>query len=88
VGCRQARPKDELVRIVRRADGVVVVDASGAAPGRGAYLCGEPSCLERGLRRERLAHAFRKPSRPAADLGTMIATMVNARRTSARVPVE
>jgi predicted RNA-binding protein YlxR (DUF448 family) len=86
VGCRQARPKDELVRIVRHADGAVIVDAQGTSRGRGAYVCGEPACIERGLRRDRLAHAFRKPSHAAPEVGPAIAALVNARRTARRVP--
>ena len=60
LGCRQRRAKRELVRLVRRADGVVVRDASGAAPGRGAYVCADAAlrwsaCVKGG----RLSHAFR-----------------------------
>jgi uncharacterized protein len=61
LGCRQRRPKRELVRLVRRVDGVVVV---GTRPtGRGAYVCAEPECVERALKSGRLAHAFRAACR-------------------------
>ena len=59
LGCRQRRPKRELVRLVRRTDGVVVHDASGGAAGRGAYVCGDAACLERALKAGRLAQALR-----------------------------
>jgi predicted RNA-binding protein YlxR (DUF448 family) len=45
VACRTARPKRELVRIVRTPDGRVVLDESGRLPGRGAYVCRTASCL-------------------------------------------
>ena len=61
------RPKRELVRLVREADGVVDVDRCQRAPGRGAYVCIDPSCIGRGLKGGRLAHAFRQPSRIAPD---------------------
>jgi len=61
LGCRTARPKRELVRLVRRADGRVVVDARG--PGRGAYVCAEPGCVEKALKAGRLGHAFRAACR-------------------------
>lgn len=51
------RRKEELVRLVRTADGAVAVDPAGAAPGRGAYVCREASCLT--LARRRLAGALR-----------------------------
>jgi predicted RNA-binding protein YlxR (DUF448 family) len=45
VACRTARPKRELVRIVRRPDGSVVVDDTGRVAGRGAYVCRTATCL-------------------------------------------
>jgi uncharacterized protein len=63
LGCRQRRAKRELVRLARRPDGVVVVDADGSRPGRGAYVCAEVECVERALRTGRLAHAFRAACR-------------------------
>jgi uncharacterized protein len=61
LGCRQRRAKHELVRLVRRPDGRVAVDARG--PGRGAYVCAEPGCVERALKTGRLGHAFRAACR-------------------------
>jgi predicted RNA-binding protein YlxR (DUF448 family) len=63
LGCRQRRAKRALVRLVRRPDGVVVVDARGVLPGRGAYVCAEAACAERALRTGRLAQAFRATCR-------------------------
>lgn len=49
VGCRQTLAKRELIRIVRRPDGVEI-DKTGKLSGRGAYLHNRRSCWERGLR--------------------------------------
>ncbi len=57
LGCRRRRPKGEMVRLVRRADGSVAADRTG--PGRGAYVCRDTECVERALKPARLAHAFR-----------------------------
>ncbi|HVH63015.1 MAG TPA: YlxR family protein, partial [Candidatus Dormibacteraeota bacterium] len=38
VACRQEAGKGQLVRFVRSPQGAVALDASGRAPGRGAYL--------------------------------------------------
>ena len=38
VGCREMRPKKELIRIVRNKEGEVFVDLTGKQNGRGAYL--------------------------------------------------
>ncbi len=53
-------------RLVRAADGRVSVDER--APGRGAYVCCGPECLERALKPGRLAHAFRRPSEAEREL--------------------
>jgi uncharacterized protein len=68
LGCRRTRPKADLVRLTRTPSGTVVVDCGPRATGRGAYVCPEPECLERGLSRGRLGHAFRKPSEAGPDL--------------------
>jgi len=84
LGCRQARPKAGLVRLVRTASGIVIADG-GPRPsaGRGAYVCPELECLERGLSPGRLGHAFRKPSQAAPDLITEV--QVRAARCDADV---
>jgi predicted RNA-binding protein YlxR (DUF448 family) len=73
LGCREARPKGRLVRLIRMRSGVVVVDASTQAAGRGAYVCPDAVCVERALIRGRLAHAFRKPCVASADLAAAVA---------------
>lgn len=58
VGCREMKPKKELVRIVRNNEGVISVDRTGKAPGRGAYLCPSAPCLERAIKMRSLNKAF------------------------------
>jgi predicted RNA-binding protein YlxR (DUF448 family) len=59
--CGEKAPKRELTRVVVDPDGTVRVDPTGKAPGRGAYLCGKPSCRQRVLMGERLARSLRQP---------------------------
>ena len=47
VGCREMRPKKELVRVVKSPEGAISLDFRGKAPGRGAYLCPNSECLKR-----------------------------------------
>ena len=58
VACRKAKPKRELIRLVRTASGSVEVDTTGKKTGRGAYLCQAWECWEAGLNRGRLEHAL------------------------------
>ena len=69
VACRTARPKRELVRIVRLSapddEGTVTavkdvdVDETGKRNGRGAYLCRQRGCWETALARRQLERALK-----------------------------
>ena len=58
VGCREMKPKKELIRVVRSAEGDVSMDATGKKPGRGAYVCRSAECLRRAIRQKQLERAF------------------------------
>ena len=47
IACRQGKPKEELVRIVKKPDGHYCVDETGKKPGRGAYVCAAEACIEK-----------------------------------------
>jgi len=59
VACGKVKPKRELIRLVRVADGSVEVDVGGKKAGRGAYLCQVQDCWEVGLKGNRLEHTLR-----------------------------
>jgi predicted RNA-binding protein YlxR (DUF448 family) len=65
VACRQVKSKRELVRVVRAPDGKICVDESGKLHGRGAYLCRDRACWEKGIgqagqaRKSPLAHSLK-----------------------------
>ena len=59
IGCRQSKPKRELVRLVRTLDGELVVDETGKQNGRGAYLCPDKACWEAVLRGGQIANALK-----------------------------
>ena len=59
LGCREMKPKKELIRVVRAPDGASIsLDFKGKANGRGAYLCPDPVCLKKAVRAKALEHAF------------------------------
>ena len=58
LGCREMKPKKELIRVVRSAEGKVSLDFSGKAPGRGAYVCPDPACLKKACKVKALERAF------------------------------
>ena len=51
-------PKKELLRIVRSPEGVVSVDLTGRANGRGAYLAKTKEALELAMKKGALARAL------------------------------
>ena len=54
VGCRESKPKRELIRVVRAPDGPLSMDPVGKKPGRGAYVCRQQSCLARAIKQKQL----------------------------------
>ena len=58
LGCREMKPKRELIRVVRAPEGGVSLDFHGKKPGRGAYLCPNPDCLKRVRKSRGLERAF------------------------------
>ena len=71
VACRKPATKQELVRVVRGADGGVALDRTGRAPGRGAYVHPDRACLEAARKRHALERALGAPIGVAvwAELG-------------------
>ena len=58
VGCREMKPKKDLIRVVKSPEGQVSLDFRGKLPGRGAYVCPEPACLARARKSRALERAF------------------------------
>ncbi len=64
LGCREMKPKPELIRVVRSPDGGLSLDFRGKKPGRGAYLCPDPACLARAKRSRAIERALASPMPP------------------------
>ena len=58
LGCREMKPKRELMRVVRGTDGSVSLDFRGKAPGRGAYVCPDETCLKKAVKSRALERAL------------------------------
>ena len=58
LGCREMKPKRELIRVVRSPEGEISLDFKGKAPGRGAYVCPDPECMKKVMKGRALEHAF------------------------------
>ena len=58
IGCYESKPKKELVRIVKKTDGEIVLDDKGKINGRGAYLCNDIKCLDKVIKGKKLNKEF------------------------------
>lgn len=58
VGCREMKPKAELMRVVKPQDGECAIDRTGKASGRGAYVCENAECLKKAQKTRALERAL------------------------------
>ena len=54
VGCNEMKEKSFLLRVVKTPEGVFLIDKSGRANGRGAYLCQDVACLRLAMKNKGL----------------------------------
>ncbi|HDQ72991.1 MAG TPA: YlxR family protein [Chloroflexi bacterium] len=59
VACRTARPKRNLIRIVRTGEGDIIIDETGKRSGRGAYLCRQRICWEKAIKHQSISKALK-----------------------------
>lgn len=60
-GCGEMKPKKELVRVVKTPEGNIMIDRSGKANGRGAYICHNIDCYKKAVKARRFEKAFSMP---------------------------
>lgn len=58
--CRTVKAKSALLRIVRLPSGEFVIDESGKADGRGAYICKDVDCAEKCVKKRLLNRSFKE----------------------------
>ena len=64
VGCRESKPKRELLRVVRTPAAQIELDFTGKMSGRGAYVCKSRECLQRAIKTKQLERALEHPVGP------------------------
>ena len=57
-GCREHKPKNEMIRVVRSPQGEISLDFTGKQSGRGAYLCKSCECLQKARKTRQLERAL------------------------------
>ncbi|MBO5292635.1 MAG: YlxR family protein [Lachnospiraceae bacterium] len=59
VGCGEMKSKKEMMRVLKTADGEIVLDTTGRKNGRGAYLCFSEECLKKARKNHGLERSFK-----------------------------
>ena len=59
VGCGEMKDKKEMMRVLKSADGPILLDMSGRKNGRGAYICPNAECLKRAKKSKGLERSFK-----------------------------
>ena len=58
IGCREMKPKKELLRIVKTAENEIKLDKTGKLNGRGAYVCKNAECFKKIRKQNAVSHTF------------------------------
>lgn len=59
IGCGMKGEKSKFIRIVKHADGTIVLDITGKSDGRGAYICNSAECFAKMSKGRKLDRSFR-----------------------------
>ncbi len=59
IGCGEMKSKKEMIRVLRTAEGEILIDPTGRKNGRGAYLCPSCECLKKAVKSKGLDRSFK-----------------------------
>ena len=65
IGCNEMKEKSALIRIIRTAEGNILLDKTGRMNGRGAYVCPKDACLEMAVKNGGLSRSFKMKTDPS-----------------------
>ncbi|MFW5986260.1 MAG: RNase P modulator RnpM [Halanaerobiales bacterium] len=58
IACGERKSKIEMIRIVNNK-GKILIDPDGKLPGRGAYICPDPVCVENAIKNNEIKKALK-----------------------------
>lgn len=70
VGCKQAKEKQSMIRVVKNTEQGISLDETGRMNGRGAYICKNIACLELALKSKGLERSL-KTVIPSEVIGSL-----------------
>ena len=59
IGCGEMKSKKQMIRLIKTAEGEILLDATGRKNGRGAYLCPSMECFKKAVKGRGLERSFK-----------------------------
>ena len=59
VGCGQMLEKREMIRVLKTPEDEIILDTTGRANGRGAYICNSAECLKKAVKNRGLEKSLK-----------------------------
>ena len=59
VGCGEMKEKKEMIRVIKTPEDEIVLDTTGRANGRGAYICSSKECLLKAVKNKGLERSLK-----------------------------
>ncbi len=59
VGCGEMKEKKDMIRVIKTPEDEIILDTTGRANGRGAYLCNNPECLSKAIKNRGLERSLK-----------------------------
>ena len=59
IGCGEMKSKKEMIRVIKTAEGEILLDDTGRKNGRGAYLCPSMECFKKAVKGRGLERSFK-----------------------------
>lgn len=59
MACNSKKNKYDLIRIIKKQNGEILIDKTGKQDGRGAYICNNIECLEKVIKTNRIARILK-----------------------------
>ena len=59
VGCGEMKEKKKMIRILKTPEDEIILDTTGRANGRGAYICNSADCLAKAIKNKGLERSLK-----------------------------
>ena len=59
VGCGEMKEKKQMIRVIKTPEDEILLDTTGRANGRGAYICNSQECLSKAIKNKGLERSLK-----------------------------